>query len=274
MTTATHPATPTHADEHASPAACAATNVSEGERWASTIGGALLALYGVTGRGTFENLVLPAIGGMLIYRGLTGHCHLYGALGVDTAEKHGERTSVEAGRGFKIEKSVIVDRPPQELYRFWRDLSQLPQIMSNLEEVRELDARRSHWKAKLALGTTAEWDAEIINDRPNELIAWRSVEGSQVDNAGSVRFVPAPGKRGTEVHVELRYSPPGGPIGAAIAWLFGESADQQVYDDLRAFKQVIETGEVVISDGTLGQRGYWQRPAQPPAELPAGWPVG
>src|SRR5262249_21939843 len=103
-----------------------------------------------------------------------------------------------------------------------------------------------------------------------ELIAWRSVAGSEVDNAGSVRFVSAPGRWGTEVHVELRYSPPGDPIGAAIAWLFGESPDQQVHDDLRAFKQGIETGEGMISEGTLGQRGYWQRPAH----FPDGWPVG
>jgi uncharacterized membrane protein len=140
--------------------------------------------------------------------------------------------------------------------------------MHHLESVQVTGDRRSHWRTKAPAGMSVEWDAETVEDRPNEVIAWRSVDGSQVDNAGSVRFVPAPGGRGTDVHVESRFIPPGGVVGAAIAWLFGESADWQVYDDLRAFKQVIETGEVLVSEGTLGRRGYWQ----PPADLPADWP--
>ena len=171
-----------------------------------------------------------------------------------------------------MRKAITVNRPPEEVYRFWHDFRNLPRFMHHLESVQVTGDRRSHWKTKGPAGMSVEWDAETVDDRPNELIAWRSVEGSQVDNAGSVRFVPAPGGRGTEVHVELRYSPPGGAVAAAIAWLFGESADQQVYDDLRAFKQVIETGEVLVSDATLGRRGCWQRPAQPPADLPADWP--
>jgi uncharacterized membrane protein len=172
-----------------------------------------------------------------------------------------------------VKKAITVNRSPEEVYRFWHDFQNLPRFMDHLESVQVTGDRRSHWKAKAPAGMSIEWDAETVEDRPNERIAWRSVEGSEVDNAGSVRFVPAPGGRGTEVHVELSYRPPGGPIGSAFAWLFGESPDQQIYDDLRAFKQVIETGEVVVSEGTLGQRGYWQCPAQPPAELPAGWPV-
>jgi len=219
-------------------------NVSESERWASTVGGALLALYGLSGRGLFSTLVLPALGGMLVYRGVSGHCHLYGALGVDTSEKHGERASVEAGRGFKIERSVIVNRPPEELYRFWRNLSQLPQVMSNLEEVRELDARRSHWKSKMTLGMRVEWDAEIINERPNELIAWRSLPGSEIDTAGSVHFVPAGAGRGTEVRVTLKYDPPGGKVGAKIADWIGASPEDQIQEDLNRFKRLMESGAV------------------------------
>ena len=173
-------------------------------------------------------------------------------------------------REIRVRKAITVKRPPDEVYRFWRDFRNLPRFMNHLESVEATDDRRSHWKAKAPAGMSVAWDAEIVEDRPDERIAWRSVPGSQVDNAGSVRFVPA-GDRGTEVHVELRYSPPGGLVGAAIAWLFGESPDQQIYHDLRAFKQVMETGDVIVSDATLGQRGYWQRPAQPPAQLPAGW---
>jgi uncharacterized membrane protein len=173
-------------------------------------------------------------------------------------------------REVHVRKAITVNRPAGEVYRFWRDFRNLPRFMQHLESVEVADERRSHWKTKGPAGRSVEWDAEIVEDRPDQQISWRSLPGSQVENSGSVRFVPAAGKRGTEVHVELRYSPPGGVIGAAIAWLFGESADQQVYDDLRAFKQILETGEVLVSDATLGNRGYWQRPAQPPADVPNG----
>jgi len=226
---------------------CPCVNVGEGERWASTVGGALLALYGLSGRGLFSNLVLPALGGMLVYRGVSGHCHLYGAMGVDTSEKHGERTAVEAGRGEKIEVSVFINRPPQDLYRFWRDLSQLPQVMSHLEEVRELDGRRSHWKSKVTMGMRVEWDAEIINDRPNEVIAWRSLPGSEINTAGSVHFVSAGAGRGTEVRVSLKYDPPGGKIGATIAGWVGASPEEQVREDLNRFKRLMEAGAITQS---------------------------
>jgi uncharacterized membrane protein len=246
MATATHPATPRGADEkqrggRECPTACAA-NVSEGERWASTIGGALLALYGISGRGAINNLLLPALGGMLVYRGLSGHCSVYSALGVNTAQKHGERTSIEAGRGEKVETSVFVNRPARDLYNFWRNLSQLPQIMSNLEEVRELDARRSHWKAKLPLGASVEWDAEIINDRPGELIAWRSLPGSEIDTAGSVHLAGNGAGRGTVVWVVLKFDPPGGKIGATIASWVGADPEQQIQEDLQRFKRLMESG--------------------------------
>lgn len=193
---------------------------------------------------------------------------LYGAVRLgSTAEGRG-RAGGWISREVHVQKAITVNKSPEEVYRYWRDFRNLPRFMDHLESVEVRDDRHSHWKTRGPAGMSVEWDAEIVEDRPNQAIAWRSVEGSQVDHEGSVRFVPAPGGRGTEVHVELRYTPPGGVVGAAIAWLFGESADQQIHDDLRAFKQVIEVGEVTISEGTLGQRGYWQRPAQPPADWP------
>jgi uncharacterized membrane protein len=168
-------------------------------------------------------------------------------------------------REIHVKKAITVNRSPEDIYGFWHDFRNLPRFMNHLESVEDSGGGRSHWKVRGPAGSTIEWDAETVEDRPNELIAWRSLPGSRVDNAGSVRFVPAPGGRGTEVHVELRYSPPGGVIGAAIARLFGESPDIQVGDDLRAFKQVIETGEIIQSDATVGGGRYRQRPAQPPA---------
>jgi uncharacterized membrane protein len=178
-----------------------------------------------------------------------------------------EATDGELGGGaVEVHQAITINRPAEELYRFWRDFRNLPRIMSHLESVHVTGDGRSHWKAKAPAGMTVEWDAEVTEDRPNELLAWRSV-GGQVDNAGSVRFVPAPGGRGTEVHVTLRYDPPGGVLGKWVARLFGESPEQHVFDDLRHFKQVMETGEVVLSEGSFDGSHIVQRPAQPPASV-------
>jgi uncharacterized membrane protein len=149
---------------------------------------------------------------------------------------------------------------------FWRDLDHLPTFMIHLEAVTSSGERRSHWVAK-APGGRVEWDAEIAEDRPGEIIAWQSVKGSDVPNGGSVRFTDAPADRGTEVRVDLHYDPPAGSAGAMVVKLFGEEPEQQLCDDLRRFKQVMETGEVVRSDGSLegaGQGATTQRPAQAP----------
>lgn len=169
-----------------------------------------------------------------------------------------------ADGAFHVTKSITINRPAEVLYRFWRNFENLPQFMYHLESVQVMDERRSHWVAKAPAGTQVEWDAEITDDRPNELIAWRSTANAQVYNTGVVRFETAPAGRGTVVQVEIEYRPPGGAIGRAIAKLFGEEPGQQVAGDLRRFKQVIETGEVVLSEGSpqgFGQK--LQRPARP-----------
>ena len=226
-------------------------NVGQVERYASAIGGGALALYGVT-RGTLSGVALALLGGALIHRGVTGHCNMYEAAGIDTSEGwHGANplVSVRGGSGVKVEKSLTINRPPEELYRFWRDFENLPRVMSHLESVHVTGENRSHWVAKAPAGTTVEWDAEVYNEKENELIAWRSLEGADVDNAGSVRFERAPGGRGTVVRVSLKYDPPAGKLGAAVAKLFGEEPEQQVQDDLRRFKQFMETGEALTTEG-------------------------
>jgi uncharacterized membrane protein len=164
------------------------------------------------------------------------------------------------GKGVTVAEAITVARPPDAVYHFWRDFRNLPQFMEHLEAVQVTDDRHSHWRARAPAGTTVEWDAEIVDDRPNELIAWRSVERADVPNRGTVRFRPAPGGRGTEIHVSLQHDPPGGKIGALVARLFGEEPSQQVRSDLRRLKQVLETGEVVHSDASV-HRGL--HPAQP-----------
>jgi uncharacterized membrane protein len=163
-------------------------------------------------------------------------------------------------RSMRVQKSVTVNRSPEELYQFWHNFENLPRFMNHLQSVQLTAENRSHWKAKTPARMTIEWDAEIIADRPNELIAWRSLEGADVDHAGSVHFERAPGGRGTEVRVEMQYIPPGGVIGATLAKLLGGAPDQQMQEDLRRFKQLVEAGEIVRSEATMRGRG----PAQPP----------
>jgi uncharacterized membrane protein len=246
--------TPPHANrvrpyfdrEHPEPAQ--RVNVGDIERWASLLGGGALALFGLS-RGSLGGLGLAALGGVLAYRGATGHCNVYGALGLSTAERRGPVTSIPAGQGIKVEKSVTIDRPREELFRFWRNLENLPHVMSHLESVRVTGPNRSHWVARGPLGKRFEWDAEIHTERANELISWRSLPGSEVDTAGSVHFTPAPGGRGTEVKVVLKFDPPAGKAGAAVAGLFFQSPGDQIKDDLRRLKQTMEAGEIPSSEG-------------------------
>lgn len=224
------------------------TNVHDAERLVSAIGGGALTILGIT-KGGVGGLALALLGGGLAWRGLGGHCKVYEMLGLDTAGHKNQRAGIRQGQGIKVEKSVTINKTPAELYSFWSNLENLPRFMNHLESVRRLDDKVSHWVAKGPLGTTVEWDAEIINEKENELFAWRSVEGATVANAGSVRFEQKPGVIGTVVKVSLSYDPPGGILGATFAKLFGAEPEQQIEEDLRRFKQVMETGEMASVQG-------------------------
>jgi uncharacterized membrane protein len=156
--------------------------------------------------------------------------------------------------GVRIKKSITINRPPEELYRFWRNFENLPRIMNHLESIQVRDDRHSHWVARAPLGRTVEWDAEIVRDEPNKLIAWRSLDGADVDNWGTVSFGPATRGRETVVRVELEYHPPGGVIGAKVAKLFGKAPEQEVSNDVRRFKQLMETGEMARTTGQPAAR--------------------
>jgi uncharacterized membrane protein len=219
-------------------------NLSEFERWASIAAGAGLAVYGLT-RLKRSGWMYAAIGGMLLRRGASAHCDVYEALGMNTAVDPGDtRAALRGSRGVSVLESVTINRPIEELYRFWRNLENLPRFMRHLESVERITDTISHWKAIGPAGTTVEWDAEIHHEVPNQLIGWRSLEGSDVVSAGSVNFDSAPAGTGTRVTVHLQYSPPGGKIGAAVARLFGRDAETEIRADLRRFKETVEAGEV------------------------------
>jgi uncharacterized membrane protein len=162
--------------------------------------------------------------------------------------------------------AITVNKAPDEVYRQWRDLERLPEFMAHLRSVRATTEKRSHWVAEGPAGKAVAWDAEIVEDRPGEQLSWRSLDGATVDNHGSVRFRPAPGGRGTEIHVDLRYRPPGGRAGRAVAKLLGEEPDQQLRDDLRRFKQIVEVGEIVRSEGSPTGQSTRQQVAQRPSQ--------
>jgi uncharacterized membrane protein len=229
----------------------AQVNVADAERWASALGGAVLTAWGIKqlrDRRSPAGAMIAAAGASLIVRGATGHCRVYAAARMSTADTD-TRVALAGSRGVSVEDAMTINRLPAQLYGYWRQLEQLPRFMRHLVSVRQLDDRRSHWVAKGPAGRSFEWDAEIINEIPNELIAWRTLEGASVVSAGSVRFKPASSGRGTEVHVRLQYSPPAGKAGAAIAWLLGKEPSQTIREDLRRFKQLLEAGEVPTIDG-------------------------
>ncbi|HEX2833332.1 MAG TPA: SRPBCC family protein [Thermoanaerobaculia bacterium] len=229
-------------------------NVNDPERWVSAIFGAALTAYGLKRR-SIGGLILGAIGGTLLWRGATGNCPIYSGLGVSTATDDAVRNvSVPYGRGVRVEKAVTVNTSAEQVYRFWRDFSNLPRFMHNLEAVEVHDDKRSRWVAKGPAGKDVAWEAEIINEIPNELIGWRSINGSEVDNAGSVHFKQVPGGRGTEVKVVLRYDPPAGRFGATVSKLLGEDPALNVQEDLRRLKMLLETGEIATTEGQSSGR--------------------
>jgi uncharacterized membrane protein len=158
------------------------------------------------------------------------------------------------GKPLNVKKSVTINRSREELYQFWRKFEQLPCFMSHLESVTEIGPNLSRWEAKGPAGVRVAWEAQLIDDKPNERIAWRSLDGADVDNAGVVQFKPAPGGRGTIVEVEMTYNPPAGKLGAVVAKILGEAPEKQVDVELRRFKQLMETGEIARTEGQSAGR--------------------
>jgi uncharacterized membrane protein len=219
-------------------------NVGKAERLISGLAAAVVGAVGIR-RKRLRPLLLP-LAGNLLSRAVTGRCAVNRALGRNSARRGrvSPVASVPRGEGIKVERSVQVNRPVPEVYHFWRNFENLPRFMDHLESVTVIDETRSHWVAKAPAGARVEWDAVIHNEIENELIAWRSLPGADINNAGSVHFTPAGNGNRTEVRVVLSYEPPAGKLGAAVAKLLGEEPSKQVDDDLRRFKQVMEAGEV------------------------------
>jgi uncharacterized membrane protein len=226
-----------------------AVNMASWDRAISIAGGGLLAGLGLA-KG-WSGLPRALFGVALIQRGLSGHSLSYEIFGVRTAPlgQGATTTSVPYELGLRVDRSITINLPRPEVFRFFHNLANLSQFLRHVQSVTETADGRSHWVVRGPAGRTFEWDAVLHNHRENELIAWRTLPGADVDHAGSVLFRDAPYGRGTEVRIELQYNPPAGAAGAVIAKLWGEEPTQQIEDDLRRLKQILEVGEVLITEG-------------------------
>jgi uncharacterized membrane protein len=224
-------------------------NVGTGERIATALVGLGLVRLSLKRQSLLGKVVLASFGGMMIHRSATGYCPAYKAMNISTAQQHPARAEDYFERGIHVESSYLVNADPAKLYAFWHDFSNLPKVMSHLKKVECLTNVRSRWTANAPMGRTVSWEAEIIHDVPNELIAWKSVGNSEVENAGSVHFTAGRNGGQTEVRVVLDYIPPAGRVGKMVAQLFGEAPEQTIKEDLRKFKSLMETGEVATTNG-------------------------
>jgi uncharacterized membrane protein len=215
-----------------------AHNVANWERIASiAVGGALGAAAVLTRSKVALAAGLGLLGGAFIYRGSTGKCELYRQLGVNTAQRHLER-GVPDNRGINVEAIEHIDKPAEELFHYWRDLSNLPSFMQHVISVEEAAGGISHWKVRGPMNSEVEWDSEIIEEQPGRMLAWRTLPGANVASAGSVWFEPEGG--GSRVKVSLQYDPPAGAAGATVASMLGTDPKKLIVEDLGRFKQMME----------------------------------
>ena len=219
----------------------AGRNISEVERWLSMAAGVGLASYGLAKRRGVAALMFAAGGALLVRRGASGHCDTYQLFGINTAGTGQDtRQALGGSAGVNVDESITINQPVELLYRFWRNLENLPQVMRHLESVERVTDTLSRWRAKGPANTSVEWNAEIINEIPNQLIAWQSLEGSDVVSAGSVHFDDIGAGAGTRVRVRLQYNPPGGKVGATLVKLLGRDAATEIRQDLTQFKETVE----------------------------------
>lgn len=220
-------------------------NMSATERQIALLGGGALVAVGIEElvRGKFPGALMAGLGSILISSGVTGYSFMFEALNVNHAELGlSDQVSVPHEQGIRAQRIVFVERSADELYRFWHNFENLPRFMKHVESVRVLDDLHSHWAIRGPAGVPVEWDAVIVNEVIDELIAWRSLPGAAIPNAGSVAFIPV--GFGTEVRVILEYAPPAGQLGLTIAKLFGTEPEKLLEDDIYRFKTLLETGEV------------------------------
>jgi uncharacterized membrane protein len=215
-------------------------NIGSNERMLTMIAGA--ALLGYAWKNKSKGLGAASVG--LLLRGASGYCPAYGAIGINNTDT---KKALSGSRGVHIRESVIINAAPEDIYRFWRQLDRLPEVMPHLAKVEQLDTKRSRWTAKAFDLAPITWEAEIINEQPFETIGWQTLPGQAIQTAGSVTFKPVTG--GTDVHVHLQYSAPGGKAAGWLAWLAGQDPAKYTRDGLNALKRRLEVPPPAAAPG-------------------------
>lgn len=212
------------------------------QSWATIVGGSALATFGATRR-NWAGAGLAAAGGYLVYRGV--------------------RSTRHHVQPIHVERAFTINKPVEEVFQFWRNFENLPRFMRHLQSVQVTGDRKSRWQARAPMGINVTWEAEITDEQSNSYIVWTSLAGATIENRGSVEFRPATFHGGTEVRVAIDYRLPAGRLGAVIARMFGEEPEQQIREDLRHFKQLLEAGEIPTTEGQpSGRRTPWVRMVQ------------
>ena len=233
--------------------AASTINVGQVERWASAVAGGLLVAHGLR-RGNFGGLGLAVLGGALAYRGFTGHCQAYQALNIDTSGKHRSDAEEDVHKGRLAKQTVTINRSAGEIYDFLQQPANHLKFSEGVESVSKSDDGTWHWAIKGPLGSTWKFDSKRINEEPGHLIAWKSLPGGDIDNAGSYRLVPAFGGSGTEVTLEVNYEMPAGAVGLAASKILGHDPNARVREDLRRLKNLLEAGEIPTVEGQTSGR--------------------
>jgi uncharacterized membrane protein len=218
-------------------------NVGYKERLISAVLGGGLLLRGLRGKSVVGGIT-AVMGIALLNRAATGYCPAYHAMGISTHDRSDTsslgRPKILTDRAIKVNQSITIQRSAHDLYRYWRQVENLPKVMSHIRSVVAINEHQSHWIVDtLPHAPEIEWDAEIINEVDDERIGWRTLKGAVVEHAGSVVF-EAIAEAITKVTVTLQFDPPGGPLGAALASLIGQDPSKKIGDDLFRFKEVME----------------------------------
>ncbi len=252
-----------HPDDETRPSTDTFINVGQPERWISAVGGGTLVAYGLARRNWF-GLTLAALGGSLLYRGISGHSVLYQALKRNTAspKKHAEEypwagnvTPLPDGKGIRVQRTLTINRNAEELYALWRDVEKAPLYMEHIKSVTSTGPRTSHWVAEEPGGKTIEWNSEVLQDEPGRLIAWHAHGQPATSNAGNVRFTPAPAGRGTQVTLEMDYFQFDNPLGRTMGKVLGRLPENEALETLRHFKALVEASEIPTIEGQPTGKG-------------------
>ncbi|HJT19987.1 MAG TPA: SRPBCC family protein [Nitrospira sp.] len=213
-------------------------NIGEGQRLLSVLTGLGFIARGLTRPSTL-GVIFGMMGISLVYRGASGYCPVSEAIAIDTA---GGPRRITAGKASTIRQAIVINRPPADLYRFWRSFANLPCIMSHLQSVFVINDRLSYWVGHTSEGGTVEWGAEITKDIENARIDWHSLADADIDHTGSVEFEPSADGQRTTLTLTLDYAVPGSLSGAAVATIFGEDPDERIAQDLQRFRDQMEGG--------------------------------